>query len=333
MGTSRLLRTVLALAIGTLSFPGLPATAQDAQSIDEIFGQVIQAQDPDQAIDLGTAALTFEKAERNWDAKVARDVFRTDVHSALGRAYINRTTGIRADNVEAAIENFTAALSAASSSAPAGIAGIHTNLAIAYWNRIRGEERALSHFETALKSFDRKNHPVEWAQISSNLGVLYLTRLRGDRASNIERSIESLEGSLEHLDRDAQAQLWATAHSNLGNAYRESPTGSLRQNLAIANSHFEQALKVFTRDRAPFQWAQLQLSMFAVLRRRGGSDEEENAIDKLHAALEVFTRDAYPQQWAETQTNSETRYPIARVAISLFNASKQKKPTSRRLPF
>jgi CHAT domain-containing protein len=285
-----------------------PASARDAQpgQLSEAYEKFLQAGDPEQAIALGEAALTLEAATSEWKLETSRAAFQADVRSGLGRAYVDRARGIRADNIEAAIKHFELALSLPSRPARTEeAASLHSDLAVAYWNRIRGdradsEDRALSHFETALKTFTRESHPLQWAMTNSNLATLVLTRQRGDRAANVDRSISLWKQALEVLSQDSQPQLWAAAHNNLGNAYRMRTAGTAAQNLKNANYHFALALKVFTREAAPFQWAQVQLAIASIL-QRGPASDQDKAISLFQSVLEVFTRDAYPQQWAQTQ--------------------------------
>lgn len=298
-------RLVLSLAWLLAISAAVPAAAQE--SLGTQYDRFLRTEEPEQTIILGTAVLALAGKAANWTLETPRDALRVTVHSGLGRAYVNRAQGVRADNIEAAIENFSAALAATTSATPGvDVAAIHTNLAVAYWNRIRGErvdsqDRSLSHFETALTTFTRDTHPLEWAQINLNMGALYLTKLRGDRASNIEKSIACLKDALQVLRAENEPQLWAAAQSNLGNAYRLRTTGAPSENLDAASTHFREALKVFSKEKSPVQWAQVEISVASVLRRKGGPHAEDDAIGKLQGVLDVFTRDGFPQQWAQTQ--------------------------------
>lgn len=301
-------RFIAALIFLLAASAAAPASAQDRlENLGATYDTFLQTQDPEQAIALGSAALASAAKTTAWTLSVKREAFLIAVHSGLGRAYVNRAGGVRADNIEAAIEHFSAALASATNATPAEeIAAIHTNLAVAYWNRMRGErvdsqDRSLSHFESALSTFTRDSRPLEWAQINLNMGALYLTRLRGDRASNTEKSIACLKDALLILKRESQPQLWAAAHSNLGNAYRGRTAGLLAENLDAANLHLGEALKVFKRETSPVQWAQVEISLASVLQRKGGSQAEADALAKLQGVLTVFTRDSFPQQWAQTQ--------------------------------
>ena len=57
-------------------------------------------------------------------------------------------------------------------------------------------KQAFYHTNQALRVFTRKHFPNEWAQVQHNLGALYYTDVRGDRADNIERAIASYNRAL-----------------------------------------------------------------------------------------------------------------------------------------
>lgn len=303
---ARLTIRCVAMLVLLASIAGMPGGDARAAGRNQLFEEFLQTQDPERSIALGAKILAGDASSEGWTLAEPREKVLAEVHSGLGRAYVNRTQGMRADNIEMAIENFTKALSLVPSASAEDAAAIHTNLGVAYWNRIRGERvdsevRALSHFETALATYTREAFPLQWAQINTNVAALLLTRLSGDRAANIEDSISRLEGALAILQQNREPQLWAAAHSNLGNALRSRRTAKKAETLAAARDHFESSLKVFTRSAAPFQWAQVQVSIAAIMRQSGAAGDEDAAIARLEDVLSVFSRDAFPQQWAQTQ--------------------------------
>lgn len=287
----------------------LPAHAQGSVQLSDVYAKFQQTQDPEQAIALGDQALAIEATLADWPLSTPRDAFKVDVFSGLGRAYVNRWGGVRADNIEAAIRNFEAVLPLVSPQPGSDAAAVlHVNLGVAYWNRIRGdrgdsEERALSQFETALTTFSRDSHPQQWAQVQMNMSAVYLTRRKGSRDGNIEAAISRLEGALTVLTRDSQPQLWAAAHNNLGEAYLVRIQGETADNLKMSITHFGDALQVFTREAAPFQWAQVQVSLAAAVHSQKpvGEGGDSDAMAHLRAALQIFTQEASPEQWARTQ--------------------------------
>ena len=128
---------------GNDTFPTLP----------ELFGRWQQLQDNEQRIVLGETLLAREASLDPWPLAAARELVRAELLFGTASAYVARPTGSRADNIEAAINRFEAALPAWTFERdPQNWATLRNNLGIAYWARIRGEradnqERAIAHFE------------------------------------------------------------------------------------------------------------------------------------------------------------------------------------------
>ena len=87
----------------------------------------------------------------------------------LGIAYQNRIQGSRAENVEAAIKAY----------------------------------------EAALTVYTREAFPQNWAMTQNNLGTAYRLRIRGSRAENIEAAIKAYEAALTVRTREAIPRDWA----------------------------------------------------------------------------------------------------------------------------
>ncbi|PSR17315.1 hypothetical protein C8255_13325 [filamentous cyanobacterium CCP3] len=210
---------------------------------------------------------------------------------------------------------------------------------LGYWlnetplgNRALNLELSIDAHKQALKFFDRKAFPYEWAAEQNNLGRAYNDRIRGERADNLERAIAAYQAALQVRTRDGFPQDWAMTQNNLGTAYLNRIRGERAENLENAFvqtslekaiAAYEAALQVRTRDAFPQQWAATQNNLGTAysdaakqpLRERIRGERAENlenafvqtslekAIAAYQAALQVYTRDAFPQQWAETQGN------------------------------
>lgn len=303
---------VFALCFTHLTF-FLAALAQqpgDGAALAELHQQYSHAQDPEVVIAAGEQILALEPKVTDWSLSLPRESLRADVLAAVGQAYINRSKGVRADNIERAIASFEAVLAGADrQAAPDLWANAHNDTGVAYFSRLRGEraqnlEKAISHFEAALQVFSRDSHPDDWAALQSNLGSAYLLRVHGEPTANIERAIGTLEGALSLLTRDRSAAAWARAKSNLGNAYRMRRSGDSAENVEAAITQFEDALQVFTQQAAPFQWAQIHVSLAMAYedRKRGNlADNVTAALRHVSEAQKVFTREAAPAHWAAAQ--------------------------------
>jgi Tetratricopeptide repeat len=96
--------------------------------------------------------------------------------------------------------------------------------------------------------FQKRN---EWAQTQNNLASAYVTRIRGERADNIEKVIGALEVALTVFTREALPIYWADTQNNLAVAYRERIRGGRADNLEMAIAAYERALTVRTRKALP----------------------------------------------------------------------------------
>ncbi len=86
----------------------------------------------------------------------------------------------------------------------------------------------------------------------NNLGNAYRSRIRGERADNLEKAIAAYNLSLEVYTRDAFPEDWAMTQNNLGTAYSDRIRGERADNLekAIAAYNFRSKLEAFPEDWA-----------------------------------------------------------------------------------
>ena len=140
----------------------------------------------------------------------------------MANAYNQRIRGERAENLEAAIGHYAAALEVYTRAAfPSDWAMTQNNLALAYSDRIRGEraenlEVAIGHYEAALEVYTRVAFPEQWAGTQNNLGEAYRNRISGERGANLERAIEYYENALQVYTREAFPEKYRLTQRNLG---------------------------------------------------------------------------------------------------------------------
>ena len=302
------LLTALMIALGAI----MPACAQQPESeFAEHFARWQQVQDNEQRIALGEALLARAASLEPWPLAAGREHVRAELLFGVASAYVNRPTGVRADNIESAIAHFESALPAWTFERdPQNWATLRNNLGIAYWARIRGEradnqERAIAHFESALRVFTRTTAPQEWARLQNNLAVVYQSRIRGTAADNLEAAIAHTEAALSVFTREAAPMFWAMAQNNLGSIYRNRIGGTRPENHDRAIGHLLAALGIFTRESVPKEWASAHYNLASIyLVRASGerADNQEQAISHLDAALTVFTRSGFPMEWGRAQS-------------------------------
>lgn len=313
---------VLAAGLVLATFALAPAWSQSSPQpsgtdFSALFSRWQQAQDGEQRISVGEALLAEAPALSPWPLAADRAQVIAELRFGIASAYVNRPTGVRADNIETAIGHFEAALPAWTFELdPQNWATLRNNLGIAYWARIRGEradnqERAIAHFQSALRVFTRESAPQEWARLQNNLAVVYQSRIHGTAADNLEASITHTEAALGVFTREAAPMLWAMAQNNLGASYRNRVRGARAENHEKAIAHITNALSVFSREQLPREWASAHYNLATAYLARVGGDQAENqekAIAHLDAAFEVFTRTGYPMEWARAQNALANTY-------------------------
>jgi len=319
------LLTALVITIGACA----PGHAQQADGeFAELFGRWQQLQDNEQRIVLGETLLAREASLDPWPLAAARELVRAELLFGTASAYVARPTGSRADNIEAAINRFEAALPAWTFERdPQNWATLRNNLGIAYWARIRGEradnqERAIAHFESALRVFTRATAPQEWARLQNNLAVVQQSRIRGVAADNLEAAIAHTEAALSVFTREAAPLFWAMAQNNLATIHRNRTRGGRGENLEKAIGHLLGALGVFSRESVPKDWASAHYNLASVyLSRVSGEpgDNQEHAIAHLDVALSVFTRTGYPMEWARAQSALGNAYSARQRGLQGIN--------------
>ncbi len=180
-----------------------------------------------------------------------------------------------------------------------------------YGNITTHKEIAITGYEIALTIFTFDAFPQAWARTQTNLGTAYYSRIRGDKAENLEQAISCYTKALKVSTFEAFPQDWATTQYNLALAYYSRIRGEKADKLEIAITAYEKALKVLTFDTFPQEWAMTQNNLGEAYRNRIRGDKAENlekAIDAYKEALNVRTFDAFPQEWADTQNNLAAAY-------------------------
>ncbi|MBD3561336.1 CHAT domain-containing protein, partial [Planktothrix sp. FACHB-1355] len=150
-----------------------------------------------------------------------------------------------------------------------------------------------------------------WATAQNNLAIAYHSRIRGEKADNLEQAIEFYTATLTIYTREAFPQEWATTQNNLGNAYWDRIKGEKADNLELAIASYTAASEVRTREAFPQDWAGTQNNLAVAYSNRikgEKADNLEKAIAYYTAALTVYTRDAFPEKWAMMQNNVANAY-------------------------
>jgi len=153
--------------------------------------------------------------------------------------------------------------------------------------------------------------PVEWATTTMNLAIAYYSRIKGDRADNIEQAIGFYEQALTVMTQSAIPIDWAATTMNLAIAYSDRIKGDRADNIEQAIGFYEQALTVMTQSAMPVDWATTTMNLATAYYsciRGDRADNIEQAIAAYKQALTVITQSAMPVEWATTTMNLANAY-------------------------
>jgi tetratricopeptide (TPR) repeat protein len=112
-------------------------------------------------------------------------------------------------------------------------------------------------YQRALRTFDRKRYPVEFAILQNNLATAFLSMPLVDERSKMREAlaVQAFEEGLKVVTLIDHPQEYAMLQNNLGNALQYvSSSHSIENNLRALEA-YDEALKVRTRETAPLEYA------------------------------------------------------------------------------
>lgn len=195
---------------GTLT--GREPVGREMEERIERLDRLIQEEKWGEAIAVATPVL--EEAQR-----LGYGIVAGMVHTHLGIAHLQDTTGDRRQHLESAIEHFESAIALAPN--PQVRANQLVNLAAAYGQRIEGDpnenfEESLRLLERASGQIDREREPRGWATLQTNLCRALQVRESGSKVANLERALGHIEAALEARSPADDPDDWAMSQINLG---------------------------------------------------------------------------------------------------------------------
>ncbi|MEG4840407.1 tetratricopeptide repeat protein, partial [Microcoleus sp. B9-D4] len=244
------------------------------------------------------AMATLSEIESEESQSIARVIF------SFSYLIAQFPFGSIASNLEIARAGYEVAATVFTRSAfPQDWAATQNNLALVYYNRIKGDkyenlEIAIPYYKAALEVLSRSDFPQDWATTQNNLANAYWYRIKADKAENLEEAIRYYQAALEVFTCSDFPQDWATTQNNLAAAYSGRIKGDKAENLEAAIRYYQAALEVFTHSAFPQDWATTQNNLALAYSKKIKGDKGENleaAIRYYQAALEVFTHSAFPQ--------------------------------------
>jgi hypothetical protein len=120
-------------------------------------------------------------------------------------------------------------------------------------------EMALACVQTGLSALDPQRQAQDWAGGQLTLGTVYGTRIRGERAENLEAAIAAFEQALTVYTRAAFPTDWAATTYNVGllretlaeEAQARGDLAARRAHLVAALEAMSSTLSVWTADGFP----------------------------------------------------------------------------------
>ena len=128
-------------------------------------------------------------------------------------------------------------------------AEMNLGLCLHYLGRIR---EAIGAYQRALRTFDAKRHPAEFAILQSNLATAFLA-VRSPLSEAL--AVQAFETGLKAVNLVDYPAEYAMLQNNLGNALQSVASSHAAENHARALAAYDEALKVRTRSARPVEYA------------------------------------------------------------------------------
>jgi hypothetical protein len=135
-------------------------------------------------------------------------------------------------------------------------------------------EECIDSLEEIARIFREHPNPSLTAGVDAALGQAYLSRMRGERRTNVENAIGHLDSAIKVFDRVGHRVPWAAACDNLGSAYAARNPPEYEK----AATQFRNALSVFDRYQFPKEH-QAILRNLAIVREGEGTERIDVVVD------------------------------------------------------
>lgn len=145
--------------------------------------------------------------------------------------------------------------------APAEIAEVEMNLGLVLQHLAGMQEAriqdAISAYQRALRTFDRRRHPKEFAILQNNLATAFLSIPFTDERGKLREAlaVRAFEEGLSVVTLIDQPNEYAMLQNNLGNALQYVSSAHQVENGYRALDAYDEALKVRQRRNAPGEYA------------------------------------------------------------------------------
>lgn len=153
--------------------------------------------------------------------------------------------------------------------------------------------RAVKCYHEALKVYDSKRFPEEYALVHMNLALAYLAMPSHHRNARLRTAIaiQSLREALRIFQKETHPDMWASATVNLANALQHGPSSHPQHNLREAVALYEEVLTVRREEDDPIGYARVLANLGNALAHLG---EFAEAVPRLEKARRSFLRHGEP---------------------------------------
>ncbi|MEM1028751.1 MAG: hypothetical protein AAF928_04110 [Myxococcota bacterium] len=166
---------------------------------------------------------------------------------------------------------------------------------------------AVQAYQRALRTFDAKRYPREFATLHNNLATAYLSlRLAPEKEGLKEAmAVQSFREALKVVTLEQDPTEYAMLQNNLGNALQAMRSAHPWENLTRALEAYDEALKVRTEFDTPVEFANTISNQANALMNlpddpehpeRGNPNRLRRAIALFHKAADVFRRHHLPER-------------------------------------
>jgi tetratricopeptide (TPR) repeat protein len=220
------------------------------------MGLQTRPKSPDQ---LRQAILLYEKALELCPAEFY--LLRGRIHARLATA-LQAIPGDDLDSLKQARKNLEAAqLILKLEGSPEEIAEIEMNLGLTLQNLAAFNAApitaAISAYQRALRTFNAKSWPKEFAILQNNLATAFLSIPFSDERGKMREAlaVQAFQEALKHIDIIDHPAEYAMLQNNLGNALQYASSSHAVENNLRALEAYDEALKVRTRAATPGEYA------------------------------------------------------------------------------
>jgi tetratricopeptide (TPR) repeat protein len=116
---------------------------------------------------------------------------------------------------------------------------------------------AISAYQRALRTFDRRRYPREFVILQNNLATAFLSMPFTDERGKMREAlaVQAFEEGLKVVNLIDHPSEYAMLQNNLGNALQYASSSHVAENNLRALDAYDEALKVRTRETAPLEYA------------------------------------------------------------------------------